>query len=122
MDLIFSKQFKQPIQQGTKIQTIRKRIRCHVGDKVDFVINPYNSQREIISSAIICTIIPISLDVSKKSISMVERSLNREGIKRFCKNEGFQSEEAFWEYIKKYNCTGTLFLYGWVNFDYSKYF
>lgn len=122
MDIIFSKQFKEPIQQGSKIQTIRKRIRCNVGDKVNCVINPYNSQREIIRPVIIYSITPINLDATKKNITIGGRTLNREGIKHFCHNEGFLSVDTFWEYITKQNCIGTVYLYRWGYFDYSRYF
>ena len=114
MNIHYQHQFKQVLQDGTKIHTIRMK-EYKQGTALAHIIYPYRSYRECVLSNVCQSTQKIQVDGINKKVIIDNKIINNDTIIKLAKNDGFPNIEEFWKFFRK-GAEG--YIIHWTNFKY----
>lgn len=131
MILSFKSQFKEKVLSGEKIHTIRedKSDRWQPDKTIHFATGVRSKNYNCFKEGVCVSVNPILITPKERKVTLwegdipfdvleqyrVDRELDWKRREAFCRNDGFDSEQKFWEWFNK-PFQGKLI--SWTNFKY----
>ena len=98
----FKQQFVPPIERGQKIQTIRSKQRCHVGDTMQLYTGMRTKQCRLIKIVTCLSSVPVILKPTSIEVfsNMDFRTLDQDATLRFARADGFPHYPAMIDWFR----------------------